>query len=548
MKIIPFAKNLALPISAITQKFAFLGQSGSGKTYAAARLAESMLDVGAQVIVLDPVGPWWSLRSSPTGKRGGFPISIFGGEHQDVPLTPESGALVAALLVEKRISAVVDLSGFIDSETKRFVRDFAESFFQQKKKHKSPVHIFWEEAQTFVPQVPERDENIMLNRVERLLKLGRNYGVGWSLITQQPQAVHKRCLNQAGTIVALRTIGSHEKKAIVNWVTDKVTREEDLNLLDTLPGLDTGVAHIWSPSFLKVSQTSKILQRVTFDASATPEFGDEEQAPRKLAPVDIDNLKKAMSTVIEAAKADNPETLRSELKAALADGASARKQLQSIFDIAKKHGWKDGAPMSLFWSWLDHHLSKESSVPEAFPRDAQLQRHSAPAPVPVPPEAAPSALTTYALQLLKTISDRLPMKVTRSQLAILAGRSPHSSAFSLSVSQLLKGGFLVQEGPHLVLTPQGEAVFGASRPMAPKSNTEMQNLWLNKLPRYESALLNTLLSNGNLDRPTLAELSGKSITSSAFSLGISRLKKNGLVVDGNGFLSVSDLLYPEGRR
>lgn len=38
------ARDLALPLDAVTQKLAFLGRTGSGKTYAATKLAELMLE------------------------------------------------------------------------------------------------------------------------------------------------------------------------------------------------------------------------------------------------------------------------------------------------------------------------------------------------------------------------------------------------------------------------------------------------------------------------------------------------------------------------
>jgi ATP-dependent Clp protease ATP-binding subunit ClpA len=42
------AKDLDLPIDAVTQKFAFLGRTGSGKSYGATKLAELMLEAKAQ--------------------------------------------------------------------------------------------------------------------------------------------------------------------------------------------------------------------------------------------------------------------------------------------------------------------------------------------------------------------------------------------------------------------------------------------------------------------------------------------------------------------
>src|ERR1700730_4261113 len=111
--------SLSLPIDAVTQKFGILGRTGSGKSYASTKLAEEMLDAKAQIVVLDPVGVWWGLRVLKDGKTEGYNIPVLGGMHGDIPLEPGAGALIADLIVDKVISAVVDLSGFLITEQRR---------------------------------------------------------------------------------------------------------------------------------------------------------------------------------------------------------------------------------------------------------------------------------------------------------------------------------------------------------------------------------------------------------------------------------------------
>src|SRR4051794_14879338 len=82
VKKLELAPNLALPIDAVTKKFGFFGQNGSGKTYGAMKLAELMLDAGAQIVVIDPVGKWYGPRLAADGKTpSGIEIPIFGGLH-----------------------------------------------------------------------------------------------------------------------------------------------------------------------------------------------------------------------------------------------------------------------------------------------------------------------------------------------------------------------------------------------------------------------------------------------------------------------------------
>jgi len=307
--------DLPLPMNAVTQKFAILAQSGAGKTYTATKLAEQMVLAGAQIIALDPVGVWWGMRAGADGKSAGLKVVVFGGDHADIPITDKSGAAVAQVLAEQKFPAVLDISQFTTAESIRFVADFAEAFLHAKKKRASAVHLFLEEAQTFCPQNPEPSEGKMLNRVERLLKIGRNFGVGWTLVSQQPQAVHKRCLNQAGCLIALRTLGRHEKKQIAEWVSDKARSESELGLLDNLPSLETGEAFVWSPSWLKVAKKVKIAKKVTFDASATPEVGDASKAAPKVVDIGsiVSQLKTALTDRDESLENNDPVVLRGKI-------------------------------------------------------------------------------------------------------------------------------------------------------------------------------------------------------------------------------------------
>lgn len=330
--------SLDLPLDCVTQKLAILGTSGSGKSYTAMKLAELMLDAGAQIIGVDPVGIWYSLRLSANGKKVGYKqVVVFGGDHGDMPLAANAGTVIGRFLAERKISAVLDVSQFITAEIKHFLTDFAESFFQAKKKFKSPVHLFLEECQTYIPQdTSDRQDPTMLNRWERLIKFFRNYGGGISMISQQPQSVNKKVLNLADTMFAMRTIGHHERAAILKWVKDVIESEE--NLVQALPKLPTGVAHIWSPLWLGISRDVKILPRKTFDASRTPEVGEQAIEPQALSPIDVEALTKEIGAIIEQAKADDPKELRkqiAELQKQVAAKTSTKETIVESIDRAE---------------------------------------------------------------------------------------------------------------------------------------------------------------------------------------------------------------------
>jgi hypothetical protein len=282
-KKLELAPNLSLPIEAVTKKFGFFGQNGSGKTYGAMKLAELLL-------------------------------GAIGGLHGDIPLESTAGELVADVIVDRGISAVLDVSQFeYDAERARFVEHFCRRIFHRKKAAPSAIHIFFEEAQEFLPMSPQRGEEKLVHEALRLGKIGRNYGFGWSLITPRPQEITTKARNLSEVVLAFQTNGTHERKAIAEWVKEK---GEDQNVVDLLPKLKPGFAHAWSPSWLEFSGTVHINKKETFDASATPLVGAKAVEAKPLGSIDLAQLQKAMAATIEKRKAEDPAELKKQLAAA----------------------------------------------------------------------------------------------------------------------------------------------------------------------------------------------------------------------------------------
>lgn len=305
------APGLELPVDVSTQKLAWIGVTGSGKTYAATSLAEKLIAAGVQVIALDPVGVWWGLRLAADGQAPGLEIPVFGGLRGDVPLEPTGGKLIADLVVDRRASAVIDVSQFEhDTDKARFAADFADRFFFRMKSAPAPVHLFLEECQEFAPQNTERGEERMLHAFQRMVRLGRNFGIGASLITQRPQDVNKKALNQAGSVFAFQVTGTHERKAVHAWISEKGL---DVHLADELPKLPTGEAFFWSPGWLRRMDRVRIAAKKTFDASSTPEVGKRAVKARELRPIDLDALRDQMKATIERAAAEDPKKLRARI-------------------------------------------------------------------------------------------------------------------------------------------------------------------------------------------------------------------------------------------
>jgi uncharacterized protein len=314
--ILRLSPALSLPADAATQKIAFIGRTGSGKTYAAGVMVEQMLHAKTQVVILDPVGVWYGLRLPAKPESSGFKIPVFGGLHGDVPLEATAGALVAELVVEKNLSIVLDVSRFeSDADKARFARAFADRFFFLKKASPSPVHVVIEECQEFIPQNPRSEEAHMLHAFTRMWKLGRNFGIGGSLITQRPQEVSKKVLNQTELLFAFQMTGTHERKAIKEWAGDKGVA---MDLVDELPGLKVGYAYAWSPQWLEFSAVVAFWQKETANVSSTPESGGKAKH-REAVPVDLKDIAEQIKGTNERAKENDPAELKAKIRRLEAD-------------------------------------------------------------------------------------------------------------------------------------------------------------------------------------------------------------------------------------
>jgi hypothetical protein len=323
------SKDLSLPVETVTESIALLAKRGAGKTYAASVLVEEMLKAKLQVVVLDPMNAWWGLRSSADGKGEGFPIAILGGPRGDVPLEPTGGTLVADLIVDERLSAILDLSPFSKNERRRFVADFLERLFS---KNTDAMHVVLEEADLFAPEgkLKRAGDEAMLGAVYDLVRRGRGRGIGSTLITQRSASLSKEVLTQAEILIALRTTGPQDVAAIREWIRYHGSDEERELVLSGLHELPTGEAFAWWP-VEGILKRIKIRQRETFDSSATPRPGQAKQEPKTVADVDLEALSERMASTIEKAKADDPRELRSQL----ADRDRKLSELQRRLDGAE---------------------------------------------------------------------------------------------------------------------------------------------------------------------------------------------------------------------
>lgn len=561
--------ELTLPLETTTQPIAIIARRGAGKTYTAAVITEEMIKAGVPVVVIDPMGAFWGLRSSADGTQEGLPVTILGGEHGDVPLEPTAGKAIARFVVEHPGPYVLDLSLFESNAAQdRFATDFGEAIYRLKAKAKAPLHLVVDEADSFAPQRPQPGQQRMLGAYEAIVRRGRIRGLGMTMITQRPAVLNKNVLTQAEILITLQMTGPQDRKAIDAWVQGHGTIEERDELLASLAGLQKGQAWIWSPSLLNVFKLVQIRRRETFDSSKTPEMGEHRTEPERFAPVDLAALQQEMAATIEQAKAEDPKELRKEiarLKRELQDRPAEIEQVEveKVVEVPVLSGkqlaeWSEAVEkmqrtatfISNLADNVEHALNKVADRPVPNPKPptqigsikltTPTVRTSAPRREP---PVEPSSDLSKGERAVLSVLAQYPQGRTISQLAILSGYRI-SGGFRNTLSSLRTRGAI--EGGNtgvMSITSAGLDELGTWDPLP--TGTALVEYWKGSLSKGEAAILQALVDvyPEGLTIDDLAERTGYQV-SGGFRNMLSKLRTIELIQGRNTeAMRASDIFF-----
>jgi uncharacterized protein len=556
------AEDLTLPQQAVTAVTAILAKRGAGKTYAAAVCIEEMVTVGAPVVILDPIGAWWGLRSSADGHAEGLPFTILGGDHGDLPLEPTAGRVIADLVARQPVLLILDMTGFdSDAAQQRFVTDFCDQLYRANRR---PLHLVLEEADEFAPQSPMRDQTVMVNKVQRLARRGRQRGIGLTLICQRSAALHKGVLTQADILIAGRTTADLDQRAIETWIANKQVEEQRAEVMGSLHDLPTTDKWVWAPE-LGILQRVRVRPRRTFDSSATPELGAVLEAPQVLAPVDLEALRGQMAEVVAKAEQDDPKALRrriADLERKLAvnersapDSARVADLERQLHEALARSPVREEVPVIppgdvAALDQIVTAMRETADRVELALRSAQktvTPRAEAPRPIPVqqatvksqrrpvqPPPAptgdveGPVKLSRAERAILAVLA-QFPPGRTKQQVATLSGYSVKSSSLANALGSLRSAGYATRGDP-IQATAEGVAALGDDWEPLPEG-AALVGHWMGKLGKAEQAVLRVMLEAwpAELTREEVAERSGYSATSSSLANALGKLRTLQLV-------------------
>lgn len=445
----------------VTSTQAILAKKGAGKTYTGSVEAEEMLEHGQQVVVIDPTGAWRGLRSAADGKSPGYPIAILGGDHGDVPLEESAGEVIAASIVERRFSAILDLSLFRKGQVHRFMGPFLETLYRQNR---SAMHLFVDEADALAPQRPFGEEARTLGAMQDIVRRGRIRGIGCTLITQRSAVLSKDCLTQCDILVTLRLSHPRDIDAVMEWVNVHADPAQAKAMIESLPSLPVGTAWFWSPGW-DVFKKVRIRTRRTFDSSATPKVGEKVKAPKVLAPIDIEQLGAQIKATVEQQKANDPAALKKKI-ADLERQLAARpkeqieKTVEKIVEVpVLKNGQLDRTEKILGRLEAEASELRRLITPAMAPRPAMAVARPAPRPTmqrvaaarvapvaaPAPRAEAPAeGLTGTQQKVLDVILmlNRRGIEATRDSVARWLHIHPNGGRYGSDLASLRANDFI----------------------------------------------------------------------------------------------------------
>lgn len=459
--------NNPIPDSALDDRLAFVGTTGSGKTYSAGTCVERLLDKGARVVIIDPLDVWFGLRLSANGlSPSHYALPIFGGAHGDLPLNENAGALIGEAVAGMAESCIVSLGSLTTkSAERRFMLAFLDAIY--RKANGEPVHLIFDEADLWAPQ--KASEPLLQSRMEEICRRGRVKGLIAWLISQRPAVISKDVLSQVSGLVAFKLTSSQDRDALEGWIEGQADRQQWKEIRAALPTLQQGNGVIWIPA-RGVLKTAAFPKKTTFDSSASPERGQARRSAT-LKPLDISSLKTKLAMVETETKANDPKSLKAEiaeLKAQIRKSQNNtidQKAIEQAAQDGHSRGYAEGLRAGIERA-INAVKNALNEAPLITPRAAvpvkTVQVAVAPKVIARAPATVSSSLTSSQQKIVNSVAWWQSVGIQspkRVQVAFVAGYKPGSGNFNNLLSQLSTAGLIEYPRPGLIfLTDAGSAV------------------------------------------------------------------------------------------
>lgn len=284
-------------------RIAFIGESGSGKSWTMALIAEQAIKQGLQVIFIDPHGEYWTFAEKFSD------VIVVGGDNADLPLVEDAIDIYAEAYRQGKILDFNLKEVFTDEEVYgRMVEKILRQLWKVQVNEARPAIWLLEEAQMECPQEKSADIMRRVGLVKGIATGGRKFGVQLVLGTQRPAELHKTPLSQCW----LRVFGKLTEKLDRDAVKDYMRPLSP----DSLKSLATGDFFVygWEPEPFPTTITS---DRLTRHGAETPLLAPIERS-QVTERASIDDLRQLVDKKLKEKTEERTEiaTLKGKLTAA----------------------------------------------------------------------------------------------------------------------------------------------------------------------------------------------------------------------------------------
>lgn len=316
-------RDLVLPVEFATEGVLVTGMRGSGKSNTIVRWMERLDEAGIPWVSIDPKGDHWGVQSSADGTRPGLSVPVFGGLHGNFPLTEDMGDAIANLLVDRNISAVLDVSRLSIAGRRRFLIAFFNRLMERHQVEPHTRCVVMEEAHRYIPQQVPKELTTLKEAAAAILLEGRFIGLGCWAVSQRPARLNKDVTEEVGTAIIHRVgvAATNDKRTVGGWM-----KEHAPELVEEITKLAAGEAIVLAPEFGLVGRY-QVDRRTTFDSGATPKAGAAIRKPTRLADIDAAELEEQLADAIEKAKENDPGLLRERVRLAEHRASTLEEQL-----------------------------------------------------------------------------------------------------------------------------------------------------------------------------------------------------------------------------
>jgi len=228
--------NFAFPLDIAYEKIFIGGKTGSGKSYAAGVMMEEFSRHGLQFVCFDALDAHSGLQSLQNVE------CIAPREDETVNLVK-----LVKNLKSSHNSLVINLVNLRLETQQRLLGDYCETLLAEDMGGK-PIMTFLEECQDFVPQM---GKPFSFSPIVRLCKLGRGKGLGATLISQRPAAIHKEALSQVSTYMVHNVINTKDLEALKNQLSFGTDKETIKKILSGISYSGPGEMVCFSPKYFK---------------------------------------------------------------------------------------------------------------------------------------------------------------------------------------------------------------------------------------------------------------------------------------------------------